>query len=449
MKNTLRKILSAAMAVLLAMAFCVPALADTSPDDGLATRGDVVKWLYSDYGNGAAAGKASAFTDVTAESGAIEAAAWAAETGVAKGYGDGRFGPEDLVTREQAATMLYRYAQSVGQGFKGMWMFQLDEPDASEISDWADEAMHWVVMNKVITERETGLAPKDYIGINELPVWIRNLDTALSTTLENGGYTLKIPVGVAGQLNTDLPENAPDGTLFYVSEQASIDAAKAKGYDGDGVGWLFAIRKIGEEEAHQILCGDMSGMQIFAKDAEGGYFLFCTPTDVRFDRETAEQMTADAQVWAALNEWAASAKDSFINENGLTLFSHGNTPVDIALYRVAYGKNVNYTLSTTAFGPLEPLDSVDAASYVYSVLNDVSFEYVDLAEGPDGEYVVLNFPDEGVRFDFFIADGNLVRCVTESGYEEYYRASYPAEAFSLCDVMQEWYTVLAAAHGKG
>lgn len=447
MKMTVKHALSIALALVLALALCVPALADdAAPDDGLATRGDLVKWLYGEFGNGAKPDNLHAFTDVPADSGEAEAAAWAAGLGIAKGYGDGRFGPADLVTREQAATMFYRYAQSVGKGFRGMWMFRLDAPDAAEISDWADEAMHWVVANGVITERAAGLAPKDFIGVNELPVWMRQFVDALSTKLENGGYTLSIPAGIAEQLNTELPANMPEGTLFSVAEQASIDAAKAKGFEGDGMGWLFAIQKISDAEARQLLCGDMSGRQLFAKDADGNHFLFCTPTDVRFDRETTEQMMEDSAVWAQLNEWAASVKDGFVNDNGLVPESCGNTELDIALYRVAYDESVKYTLSTTAFGPLEPVDGVDAAAYVLSALNGVTFAYADTEAVPDGEYVVLNFPETGERFDFFGADGNLIRRITEYG-EYCLRASYEDGAVSIHDIMEEWYSVLAAAHG--
>ena len=434
-----------ALALLMALCLAAPALAaETAPDDGLATRGDVVKWLYDDFGEGATADTAE-FTDVSEEDGTAQAAAWAASLGIVKGYGDGRFGTYDYVTREQAATMLYRFAQTMDLGFHGAWMFLLDYPDAAEISDWANEAMHWVVMNGVITERDGELAPKDYIGINELPVWMRKMDDATTVKLENGGYTLAIPADLAPQLNTELPADVPEGTLFAVAEQASIDAAVARGYEGEGAGWLFAIQKISEDEAHRLLCGDMSGKELFARDEAGNHFVFCHPTDVRFDRATTEEMLADTPVWTKLNEWAALAKDRFINDNGLTPESYGNTDVDIALYRVAYDPEVKYTLSTTAFGPLEPSEDVDAASYVLSALNGAAFEHVDLEEGPDGEYIVLSFPEEGVRYDVFSADGNLIRRVTEYG-EDYMRAVYDEEGLELFGVLQEWYFVLASVY---
>ena len=193
-----------ALILILALLLAVPALAaETAPDDGMATRGDVVKWLYSEYGADFPAGETNlVFTDVPADSGEAEAVAWAAGLGIAKGYGDGRFGPNNLVTREQAAAMRYRFAQAAGQGFQGAWMFLLNYADASEVSAWADEAMHWVVMNGILTgaagdEGSERLAPKDGIGVNELPVWIKGLDDAQQTTAADA-HALTIAAGASG-----------------------------------------------------------------------------------------------------------------------------------------------------------------------------------------------------------------------------------------------------------
>lgn len=458
MQKLTKRTLAVALALLLALSLAIPALADFAPDDGMATRGDVVWYLYGEYGEAFPAGETDlVFTDVPADSGVAEAAAWAAGLGIAKGYGDGRFGPGDFVTREQAATMLYRFAQVTGQGFRGAWMFLLDYADAGEISSWANEAMHWLVMKGVLPGLEGNdpierLAPRDGIGINELPVWIKQLGDALATVLENDGYTLTIPVQYAALLNTEIPADAPEGTLFAVAEQASIDAARKQYPDNySGAGWLFAIQMISEAEAKQLLTGDMSGRQHIAKDDEGNHFLFCTPTDVRFFRDTTEEMFADSDLWAALNEWAAEARDRFINDNGLTADFHGNTDIDIALCRAAYASDVKYTLSTTAFGPLEPVDSVDAAAYVERALADMAFEYYD-GEAPDGEYVVLKFED-GERCDFFTGEGgNYVRRVVDLGelgvYEYLYQAVYDDGETVLHDIMEEWYMALASAHGK-
>ena len=108
-----------------------------------------------------APGAAAAFEDVPADQWYADAVAWAAENGIVKGVGHNRFAPDVNVTREQFAAMLYRYAQYKGEGFTGAWYFPLAFDDAAEISDWADEAMHWCVMNGVITGRtESTLVPR-------------------------------------------------------------------------------------------------------------------------------------------------------------------------------------------------------------------------------------------------------------------------------------------------
>ena len=79
---------------------------------------------------------------------------WAAAEKIVSGYDAEHFGPNDPVTREQLATILYNYAKYKGQGFTGSWMFLLDFADRASISDWADEAVHWCSMNGVINGKD-------------------------------------------------------------------------------------------------------------------------------------------------------------------------------------------------------------------------------------------------------------------------------------------------------
>ena len=102
---------------------------------------------------------ANPFEDVAEGSWYTDAVIWAAENNIVSGYGNGKFGPNDNITREQLAAILYRYEQSKGGGFVGAWMFLLDYPDAAEISSWADEAMHWCVMNGIINGKDGKLVP--------------------------------------------------------------------------------------------------------------------------------------------------------------------------------------------------------------------------------------------------------------------------------------------------
>lgn len=98
-------------------------------------------------------------------------------------YGDGTFKPTADITREQLAAILYRYPQSKGQGFEDEWMFLLDYPDAAEISDWADEAMHWCVINGIINGKDGNPVPKGDAS--------RAVSVTMALILRDGGQELR------------------------------------------------------------------------------------------------------------------------------------------------------------------------------------------------------------------------------------------------------------------
>ena len=91
----------------------------------------------------------SAFTDVADGAWYANAVTWAAENGIVGGYGGGLFGPEDNITREQFAAILYRYAQAKGYGTTAS--FDLSAyGDVSDVSAWAISAMQWACGTGVI-----------------------------------------------------------------------------------------------------------------------------------------------------------------------------------------------------------------------------------------------------------------------------------------------------------
>ncbi|WNX83351.1 InlB B-repeat-containing protein [Agathobaculum sp. NTUH-O15-33] len=128
-----------------------------APDETL-TRGMLVTILYRMAGSPAVSG-ASPFADVAEGKWYTDAILWATQTDVAGGYGNDRFGPDDPITREQTAAILYRYA--VLKGFDTDGRAELSGfTDANEVSAWAREAMQWCVQKSLITGRtEQELAP--------------------------------------------------------------------------------------------------------------------------------------------------------------------------------------------------------------------------------------------------------------------------------------------------
>ena len=128
--------------------------------DGTATRGQIVTILWRLAGS-PVVNYAMRYADADEGAWYGEAVRWAASTGVVTGYSESSFGPNDAITREQLAAILYRYVKTQGQGFTGMWYFPLRYDDAVSISSWADEAMHWCVMKGLLNgTSETTLSPQ-------------------------------------------------------------------------------------------------------------------------------------------------------------------------------------------------------------------------------------------------------------------------------------------------
>ena len=96
------------------------------------------------------------FSDVPGEAWYTEAVRWATSQGIVGGYGGGKFGPNDPITREQLAVMLWRYSGSPATINKELSFF-----DAGDASDYALEALRWAVENSIINGYGNGqLGPK-------------------------------------------------------------------------------------------------------------------------------------------------------------------------------------------------------------------------------------------------------------------------------------------------
>jgi hypothetical protein len=104
------------------------------------SRGMIVTILYRLEGTPAAG--ANIFSDVAAGMYYTDAVAWAAENKIVSGYGDGKFGPEDAVTREQMAVILMNYAKLKGYGVS-MRADLSGYTDEGSISSWAKAAISW------------------------------------------------------------------------------------------------------------------------------------------------------------------------------------------------------------------------------------------------------------------------------------------------------------------
>ena len=129
--------------------------------DATTTRGMVVTILYRLDGS-PAVGSSCPFNDIASDAYYKDAAAWAVANGIAGGYGNALFGPNDSITREQLATLLYRYAK-----YKGLDVSVDDETnilgynDAQSISEYAFPAMQWLCGKGILQGINGSLMPAE------------------------------------------------------------------------------------------------------------------------------------------------------------------------------------------------------------------------------------------------------------------------------------------------
>ena len=115
----------------------------TFSPEGTTTRGQIVTILWRLSGS-PVVNYLMDFDDVDPAAYYAEAIRWAVSEGIAGGYGGGVFGPDDPITREQLAAILYRYAQAKGYDTSvGEDTNILSYTDALEISEYAIPAMQW------------------------------------------------------------------------------------------------------------------------------------------------------------------------------------------------------------------------------------------------------------------------------------------------------------------
>ena len=141
--------------------------ADTFKPDELVNRYMMATLLYRIAGEPEITGDI-AFTDVKADEWYTNAVIWASGNGLMKGFGDGIFGGEETLTREQIATVLYRYAGMLGLDVSTR-ADMAQYSDSDKISDWAEEAMSWTLAAGLFDGRvKTEIVPNGEVARAEI-----------------------------------------------------------------------------------------------------------------------------------------------------------------------------------------------------------------------------------------------------------------------------------------
>ena len=125
--------------------------------NSIMTRGMLVEMLYRLEDKPVAA--QHNFKDVESDMYYNSAISWALETGIIKGKENNTFGPNDSITREQLAMILYKYSNK--EENLGQVTPSASSLDLSTVSNWAKDAMNWAVQKGIFIGSEDGtLSPQ-------------------------------------------------------------------------------------------------------------------------------------------------------------------------------------------------------------------------------------------------------------------------------------------------
>ena len=114
---------------------------------GSVTRGQLVTLLYRVAGAPGVEGLENPFTDVEAGRFYTDAVIWAANNGIVSGVTEDTFAPNGAITRDQIATILYRFDKAEPAAEDNLKQF----PDGEKVSGYAKDAMNWAVSQGLIS----------------------------------------------------------------------------------------------------------------------------------------------------------------------------------------------------------------------------------------------------------------------------------------------------------
>ena len=131
-----------------------------APNDNL-TRAMLVTILYRAEGE-PAVNKSIPFGDVDMGGYYANAVIWAKQNNIVSGHTENEFAPNDNITREQIATIIYRYAQYKGVAPVGAWAIRLDYADIADVADYAGAGVMYCTKDKIMTGKGDNMfCPKD------------------------------------------------------------------------------------------------------------------------------------------------------------------------------------------------------------------------------------------------------------------------------------------------
>ena len=198
------------------------------------TRGQMVQILYNYYGENC--GTNSGFSDVPSSAWYAKAVTWASKKGVASGYSNGTFGPNNQLTREQMVTILYNVAGRPATNTSALAQFN----DRGQVAAYAVNGFSWAVSNKAVSgTSNTTLSPRGTATRAQVAViLIRYLENVEGVQFPdvNGGSTQPVeptPTPTPTKPDASNSQNS-DGTTNAAHVNSLCDVGKSNDYPTTG-----------------------------------------------------------------------------------------------------------------------------------------------------------------------------------------------------------------------
>lgn len=223
--------------------------ATTFSPDATTSRGQIATILYRAAGSPAVTGGTN-FPDVASTAYYATATRWASANGIVTGYPNGSFGPDDPITRQQIAAILWRYAGSPAAD-RGT-----DFADESTISEYASTAVDWARANGIINGKDGNrFDPNGNATRAQAAVILRNYMQGNSTTPEptppaptpSGSRTLVAYFSASGNTET-AAEYIADAANADLFELVPVDP-----YTDADLNWTVEGSRVNQEHENESL----------------------------------------------------------------------------------------------------------------------------------------------------------------------------------------------------